>query len=265
MSAKHASLLRGKTALVTGGSSGLGVDFARELAARGCHLVLAARREELLRQHAEAIGGRYGVRVTTVAMDLAAHDAPQALYDRLAGEGITVDVLVNNAGYGLYGPFTQLDWERERTMLELDIITLVHLTKLFARDMVARNFGFMLHVASIGAYQPSPLYASYGAAKAFVLNFGEALSYELRRTNVRSTVIAPGITATEFLKVAGQQPTLYQRAMMMTGERVARIGVEAMLRGRPSVVPGRINALGAFLPRLLPRRAQAALAEATMR
>ncbi|HMQ33374.1 MAG TPA: SDR family oxidoreductase [Chloroflexaceae bacterium] len=265
MSARNENLLRGKTALVTGASSGLGVDFARELAARGCHLVLVARREELLRQHAEEIRAAHGVRVSVVAMDLAAKDAPQALYDRLTAEGVAVDVLVNNAGYGLYGPFTQLDWERERNMLELDIITLVHLSKLFARDMVARNFGFMLHVASIASYQPSPLYASYGAAKSFVLHFGEALSYELRRTNVRSTVVAPGVTATEFLKVSGQEATLYQRLAMMTSEQVARAGIEAMLKGRPSIVTGRFNALAAFTMRLLPRRAQAALAEITMR
>lgn len=264
MSAKG-DLLRGRTALVTGASSGLGVDFARDLAARGANLVLVARREDLLRQHAETIGARHGVKVSVIAMDLATRDAPQALYDRLKAEGTAIDVLVNNAGYGLYGAFTELDWQRERAMLELDIITLVHLSKLFVRDMVARDFGYMLHVASIGAYQPSPLYASYSAAKAFVLSFGEALSYELRRTNVRSTVISPGITATEFLKVSGQSATLYQRIMMMKSEDVARIGIDAMLKGKPSVVPGFINAIGASLPRILPRRAQAALAEFTMR
>jgi hypothetical protein len=257
--------LRGRTALVTGASSGLGVDFARELAARGANLVLVARREDLLRQHTEAIAARYGVKTSLIAMDLATHDAPQALYDRLKTEGTSVDVLVNNAGYGLYGAFSELAWERERAMLELDIITLVHLSKLFVRDMVAHDYGYMLHVASIGAYQPSPLYASYGAAKAFVLNFGEALSYELRRTKVRSTVISPGVTATEFLKVSGQSATLYQRLLMMKSADVARIGIEAMLKGRPSVVPGFLNAVGAFIPRLMPRRAQAALAESTMR
>ncbi|NTU83005.1 MAG: SDR family oxidoreductase [Chloroflexales bacterium] len=265
MSTKDHTLLRGKTALVTGASSGLGVDFARDLASRGCNLILVARREDLLRQHADEIAARYAVKVEVVAMDLAAKDAPQRLYDQLKAAGRAVDVLVNNAGYGLYGSFTQLEWERERAMLEIDIVTLVHMTKLFVRDMVARNFGYVLQVASIGAYQPSPLYASYGAAKAFVLSFGEALSYELRRTNVRCTVISPGVTATEFLKVAGQQATLYQRMLMMDSPTVARIGIEAMLKGKPSVVPGFLNSVGAFLPRLLPRRAQAALAEATMR
>ncbi len=265
MSARNENPLRGRTALVTGASSGLGAAFARELASRGCNLVLVARREDLLRQHAAELGAAHGVAASVVALDLGARDAPQALYDRLAAEGVAVDVLVNNAGFGLYGPFLRIDWERERAMLELDIVALVHLTKLFARDMVARDFGYLLHVASIGAYQPSPLYASYAASKAFVLSFGEALSYELRRTNVRSTVVSPGVTATEFFQVAGQRPTLYQRLTMMSSAQVARAGVEAMLRGKPSVVVGRFNALGAFTMRLMPRRLQAAIAELTMR
>jgi uncharacterized protein len=265
LAVQHTSSLRGRTALVTGASSGLGVDFARELAARGADLVLLARREDLLRQHADAIAARHGVRATIVAMDLAERDAPQRLYDQLKGDGTKVDVLVNNAGYGLYGAFTEIAWERERNMLELDIITLVHMSKLFVQDMVARDFGFLLQVASIGAYQPSPLYASYSAAKSFVLNFGVALNHELRRTKVRSTVISPGITATEFLKVSGQAPSLYQRIMMMQSADVARIGIEAMLKGRSSVVPGIGNKLGVFLPRLLPLRASAAIAEVTMR
>lgn len=252
--------LRGKTALVTGASSGLGVDFARHLAARGCNLILVARRENQLRAVQEEIRQRYSVDVQIIPMDLAAEDAPQILYDQLQAEGKQVDVLINNAGYGLYGQFTEIEWEREKNMLELDIITLMHLTKLFTKDMVARNFGFILLVASIGAYQPSPLYASYSAAKSFVLNFGEALNYELRQTNVRCTVISPGITATEFLKVSGQQASLYQRLAMMKSEDVTRIGIESMLKGKPSVVPGRLNALSVWSNRLMPRRLSAAVA-----
>lgn len=263
--AANSNSLRGRTALVTGASSGLGVDFARELAARGSDLVLLARREDLLRKHADELAARFQVRTQIVAMDLAERDAPQRLFEQLAAAGTQIDVLVNNAGYGLYGAFTELAWERERNMLELDIVTLVHMSKLFVQPMVARKRGFMLHVASIGAYQPSPLYASYSAAKSFVLNFGVALNHELRRTGVHSTVISPGITATEFLKVAGQSATLYQRMMMMQSADVARIGIEAMLKGRSSVVPGIGNKLGALLPRLLPLRASAAVAEVTMR
>ncbi|NJN19658.1 MAG: SDR family oxidoreductase [Oscillochloris sp.] len=257
--------LKGRTALVTGASSGLGVDFARNLAARGANLVLTARREDLLRQHADEITRKYAVSVTIIAMDLGERDAPQRLYDQLKAEGITIDVLINNAGFGLYGRFVELAWERERSMLELDIITLVHLTKLFVKDMVARRFGYVLQVASIGAYQPSPLYASYSAAKAFVLSFGEAVNHELRGTGVHISVLSPGITATEFLKVSGQKPTLYQRIMMMTSERVTKMGIDALLAGKPTLVPGFGNAFSTFLVRLLPRRAITHIAELTMR
>lgn len=256
--------LLGKWALVTGASSGLGVDFAKELAARGCNLILVARREDLLRRQAAAIASEYKVVTETVVLDLTAPDAPQALYDRTRDLGRDVDVLVNNAGYGLFGKFLEIPWERERNMLELDIIAVVALTKLFARDMVARDSGFILLLASIGAYQPSPLYATYSAAKSFVLNFGEALNYELRHTRVRCTVLSPGITATEFLQVSGQEATTYQRLVMMRSADVARIGVEALLKGRPSVVPGRINALSAWSNRLIPRRLSAALASRRM-
>lgn len=249
-------VLRGRTALVTGASSGLGTDFARELAARGCDLILVARREEQLRAVAEEIGGRYGAAVATVPLDLTAPDAPRQLFDRVGRE---VDVLVNNAGYGLYGPFLETPWERERNMLELDIAVPVQLTKLFVPGMVARRFGFVLQLASIGAYQPSPLYASYSAAKSFILNWGEALAWELRETGVRCTVLSPGITATEFLAVSGQRATPYQRLMMMRSRDVARIGIDSMLQGRPSVVPGRLNALTVWSNRLLPRRVATAV------
>ncbi len=251
--------LKGKTALVTGASSGLGVDFAKELAKLGANLILVARREEMLRTVASEITKQFGVTVDVITQDLAEKDAPQRLYDQIKASGKQVDVLVNNAGFGMYGEFVDLAWERERNMLELDIITLVHLTKLFVGDMVARNFGHVLHVASIGAYQPSPLYASYSAAKSFVLNFGEALNYELKDTKVRSTVISPGITATEFLKVSGQQATLYQRMTMMQSPEVARIGIKAMLKGRSSIVPGLLNAVTIWSNRLMPRRMAAAV------
>lgn len=252
--------LRGKTALITGASSGLGADFARDLAVRGCNLVLVARREDLLRALQEEITARHSVAVRTIPIDLTEPEAPQRLYDRVAEAGADVEVLVNCAGYGLYGEFVAIPWERERNMLELDIITLVHLTKLFVRDMVARDSGYILQVSSIGAYQPSPTYATYSAAKSFVLYFGEALNYELRKTNVSCTVLSPGVTATEFLQVAGQRATRYQRLVMMRSRDVVRIGVESMLKRRGSVVPGRLNALMVWSTRLIPRRVAAALA-----
>jgi hypothetical protein len=256
--------LANRVALVTGASSGLGVDFARQLAARGAGLVLVARREDPLRALAADIEKDHGVPAQFIALDLAVPNAPQALYDQLQQRGIQVDVLVNNAGFGIYGEFASVPWEREKAMLDIDIITLTHMTKLFMQDMLKRGSGYILQVASIGAYQPSPTYATYSAAKAYVLMMGEALNYELRHSGVSVTVISPGVTATEFLKVAGQSPSLYQRMMMMDSSSVARIGIESMLRRRPSVVPGVMNNVAAFTTRFMPRRMQAAAANLFM-
>lgn len=256
--------IHGRTALVTGASSGLGADFARDLAARGANLVLVARREELLRQLQQEIVAAHNVKVDTIALDLAAGDAPQRLYDQLQAAGVQIDILVNNAGLGLYGEFLDIPWEREHNMLELDIVTLVHMTKLFAHEMAKRRFGYVLQVASIGAFQPSPTYASYSAAKSFVLSFGEALAYEFRKHNVKVTVISPGVTKTEFLQVAGQEPSMYQRFAMMDSPTVTRQGIEAMLRGQTSVVPGLFNAVTAFSTRFMPRQLAAAIAHRTM-
>jgi len=258
------SVLTGKTALITGASSGLGVDFATILAERGCDLVLVARREDRLRTLAEDLTRKHGVQAHAIGMSLSQLGAAQVLYDRVRALNLTVDVLINNAGFGVYGPFTEIPWEREEEMLRLDIVTLVHLTKLFVRDMVARNFGYVLQVSSIGAYQPSPTYATYSAAKAFVLSFGEALNYELRSTNVKVSVLSPGVTETEFLAVAGQRKSLFQRLSMMQSRPVAEIGIEAMLRGKPSKVAGAMNTLTAWSLRFVPRRLQAAMASAAM-
>jgi short-subunit dehydrogenase len=256
--------LTGKVALVTGASSGLGVDFARQLAARGANLVLVARREQQLSIVAAEIVKTYGVSVQTVVMDLAASGAPQVLFDQLLDQAVHVDVLVNNAGSGIYGDFLAAPWENEKAMLDIDIIALTHMTKLFAQDMLARKSGYILQVASIGAYQPSPTYATYSAAKSYVLMMGEALNYELRNSGVSVTVVSPGVTATEFLQVAGQSTSMYQRLMMMDSPTVARIGIDSLLRRRASVVPGFLNSLVAFSMRFIPRRMQAAIANASM-
>jgi short-subunit dehydrogenase len=257
--------LKTRTALVTGASSGLGVAFARELAARGMNLVLVARRKDRLDALARELRSGASVDVRVEAVDLGSEEARVALASRLEADGVPVDVLVNNAGFGIYGRFADTAWERERDMLELDIVALTHLTKLFVKPMLARGFGRILQVSSIGAYQPSPTYAAYSAAKSYVLSFGEALNYELRGTGVSCTVLSPGVTATEFLEVARQAPTGYQRRAMMQAPEVVRIGLDAMLRGKGSVVPGLMNALGAALAsRFLTRRAAAAIAAKTM-
>ena len=256
--------LKGKTALVTGASSGLGMEFARQLAGLGCDVVLVARREERLREVQREISSTYGVAVDIVVMDLVEAEAPQHLYDYFKDSNRTVDVLVNNAGYGLFGDFATVPWERTQDMLELDIMVLTRLMRLFVADMIARHNGYILNIASIGAYQPAPTYAAYSAAKSYVLYLTEAVHYELRNTGVKCTVLSPGVTRTEFLQVAGQKPTLYQRSIMMESSQVVRIGLKAMLKGRSSVVAGGFNAIFAWTMRFLPRQFQAALSNMAM-
>ena len=252
--------LRGKTALVTGASSGLGAEFARRLAALGCHVIVVARREEALASLKQELEARHGVRVYPLPMDLAVADAPQRLYEQVQAAGLQVDVLVNNAGFGLFSNFAEIPSESERMMLELDIVTVVGLTKLFVHDMVSRRFGFVLNLGSTGSFQPTPTYAAYSAAKSFVLSYSEAVAYELRGTGVKCAALCPGFTRTEFLQVAGQKPTAYMRLTTMEAADVARIGIRAMVRGRSSVVAGWFNALQAGFVSWLPRSWAAALA-----
>jgi hypothetical protein len=261
-------VLHGKIALITGASSGLGADFARQFAARGCNLILVARRAERLRElQAEISAAQRAKRVSIDCrtMDLVEPNAPQQLYDQLRGAGQQVDILVNNAGHGLYGQTWSQPWEQLHNMLELDMVVLTHMTRLFVPDMVTRRSGYILQVASTGAFQPTPTYAAYSAAKSYVLSFGEALHYELRQTGVTCTVLCPGVTRTEFFEVAGQRLTAYQRSTMMDSAAVARIGIEAMLKGRPSVVAGWLNSFFALGVRLLPRQVLAAMAYRLMR
>ncbi len=240
---------------MTGASSGIGIELARELARLGADLVLVARRGDRLRALAEEIGRSFGVRATVEARDLSQPGERRALVEALEARGTAVDVLVNDAGFGMHGAFIDIPWEREREEIEVDVVALVELTKSFAKPMVARGFGRILQVASTVAYQPSPGFAIYGAAKAFVLSFGEALRYELRGTGVTCTVVSPGITQTEFFGVAGQRTSsLYYRTFMMRPADVARVAVRALLRGKRAVVPGRLNALGAWLAAHLSRR-----------
>lgn len=255
----------GKTALITGASSGLGVDFARELAAKGTHLILVARRAEQLEQVQKELRERYDVDIEYRVADLGDPAACEGLHQALSNEGKTVDILINNAGFGLFGDFCDLSWERTNQMLQVDVVALTHLTRLFVNDMVARGDGCIMLISSVGAFQPSPGYAAYAAAKSYVLSLGHALHFELRGTGVTCTTVCPGVTATEFLQVSGQKQTWFHKATMMTSAAVARMAVKRMLAGRPEIVTGIINALSAFSMRFLPRQLQALVAYFAMR
>lgn len=245
--------LKGRTALVTGASSGLGIDFARELAARGADLVLVARRAEALASLATELKARHGVQVRVLPADLGVAEARVKLSEELRGAGVAVDLLVNNAGFGVYGNFADTDWARLEQMLQVDVVALTHLSRLFVDGMVARGYGRILQVASTGSFSPSPTYAAYSAAKSYVLSFGIALNNELGGSGVSCTTVCPGVTETDFLKVSGQRRNWYHRSTMMSSASVARSGVRAMLAGRNFIVTGWINALQAFSTRFMPR------------
>lgn len=256
--------LAGRTALVTGASSGLGVAFARDLAQRGCNLVLVARSEAPMQQLATALRAN-GTVVQVRPTDLADAAAREWLAASLAAEGVTVDVLVNNAGFGVFGAFAATDWSRLEAMLTVDVLALTHLSRLFLPAMRERGFGRVLQVASTAAFQPTPGYAAYAAAKSYVLEFSHALDVELRGSGVRCTVVSPGVTATGFFEVSGQRATWYQRLTRMQAPAVARYGVEAMLAGRAGIITGWVNALMAHSTRLLPRSLSARVAGLLMR
>lgn len=251
-----------KWALITGASSGFGVDFARQLARQGYSLVLVARSEAPMQALAAELAG---VRCHVVAMDLAGEGAAEQLKQQLDAAGITVDMLVNNAGFGVFGEFIGQPIERTRGMLQVNIMALTELTHVFAAGMAERGHGDILLVASNGAYQATPTYAAYCASKAYVLLFGEALHDELAPRGVNVTVVSPGISATNFLQVSGQKATLYQRTVMMTSASVVGIALAALRGKRASVVSGWLNASTAFGNRLLPRSWQRGIAYRLMK
>ncbi|MBV8469322.1 MAG: SDR family oxidoreductase [Burkholderiaceae bacterium] len=254
-----------KWALITGASSGFGVDFAHELAAQQNHLVLVARRTEPMDKLAAELRAQHGIQVRVIGMDLARPGVGAELHDQLRNENIEVQTLVNNAGYGVFGEFLEQPLEKTLNMLQLNMLALTELTHAFGRDMAARGRGNILLIASIGGYQATPTYAAYSASKSYVLLFGEALHEELRKRGVTVTVLSPGITATDFLKVSGQKATLYQRLAMMRSRPVARIGLRALARGRASIVPGLLNSVTAWSNRLIPRLLQRKVAFQLMR
>lgn len=243
-------------ALVTGASSGFGVQFAQLLAQRRANLVLVARRTEPMDALAKELRHRHAVQVVVEGMDLSRTGAAADLKSRLDTRGIPVDVLVNNAGYGLYGAFLDQPLGKITDMLQLNMITVTELTHIFARDMVQRRSGHILLTASLLGYQAVPGFAAYAATKAYVLLLGEALHQELKPHGVSVTALCPGSSETSFGAVAGQKFSFLLRLMTVEPQRVAMAGVEAMLRRRATVVPGFLNKATVFFDRLMPRPMQ---------
>jgi uncharacterized protein len=239
----------GRWALVTGASAGIGTALARELAGRGAKLVLTARRRERLEALKAELTAK-GAETRVVAADLNDPAAPQQIFDATAGSGLAVDILVNNAGLGHYGEFYRIEPEQEYSQVRVNCEAVVRLSRLFVPAMVERRRGWVLVVASTASFQPVPYISTYAATKVFDRFFALGLAEEVARFGVKVTALCPGTTDSEFFEVAGAQR--FRDAGIQSAEEVARLGVDALLRGRRTVIPRLHRRFEAFLVRFLP-------------
>lgn len=243
-----------ETVLITGASSGIGLELARRFAADRSRLVLVALPDDgKLESVAKELRDQFGVEVFVLPKDLSDPAAPQAIFDQLAAEGIEVDVLVNNAGFGALGHVAELSVERQLTMLQVNVMAVTHLTRLFLPKMIERNLGGILNLGSTGSYQPGPNAAVYFASKAYVLSFTEAMAEELAGTRLHITCLTPGPTATGFGSHSGMSNTFLFVHNLMKPAEVARRGHRGFRRGNVIVAPGLINRFLTFLVRIMPR------------
>jgi hypothetical protein len=242
-----------ETVLVTGASSGIGLELARCFAADGCRLILVARKGIALEDLASELRKAHKIQAQVFTADLAQPDTPNRLLGQLQAAGIKVDVLVNNAGFGAQGRFAELPIGRQLDMLQVNITALTHLTGLLLPGMIERRRGGVLNVASTAAFQPGPGMAVYYATKAFVLSFTEALAEELAGTGVTATAVCPGPTTTNFGHAAGGKFKPIARKVSMTAASVARLGHRAYRSGRVVAITGLRNKIPAFAVRLTPR------------
>ena len=245
--------LKGKTALITGASSGFGADFAHILAQKGMNLVITARREEKLNSLKQEIETKYGVKTRVIVMDLAGFEAAEELYSKVCNENIVM--LINNAGYGMYNFFTRQNTVELNKMIQLNVVSAMTLANLFAKDFSAKNFGFILNVASFAAFNPTPFYAVYGATKAFLMNFSNAIRTELLKQGkkVFVTAFCPGFTDTEFVERANQKRSWFLEKTIGKSYPAAEEAIAGLLKNAPSVMPRFINRFAALCLRFLPR------------
>jgi short-subunit dehydrogenase len=254
---------RGKWALVTGASSGIGWALAKELAAGGTHLLLTARRRPRLTKLRGELSSRYGVQIEVLAADLAAPAAPQQIFGFTEERGLTVELLVNNAGVGSYAEFRSSNVEDELNIVQVNCSAVVHLTRLYLPGMVERRSGDILIVSSTAAYQGVPYMATYAASKAFDLLFAEALAREVERYGLRVCALCPGPTTSEFGKVAGVPGEIVVN--VGPADHVARLGLRALAAGEHSVICGFTNWVGVEVQRIAPRRFVTSAAEMLLR
>jgi len=244
-----------ETVLITGASSGIGLELAKCFAADKSNLILVARNTAALETLAAELRRRHAIAVQVITADLSRTESPQRIFDELKGRGAGVDVLVNNAGFGLHGGFAELPLARQLEIIQVNVAALVALTGLFLPGMVQRRRGGILNVASVAGFLPGPNMAVYYASKAFVQSFSEALFEELRGTGVRMTNLCPGATESNFSVIARGHRAREKSAAKMSAAAVAAAGHRSFRAGRSMIVPGAQNKVVAQLTRMLPRSA----------
>lgn len=245
---------KNKTVLITGASMGIGLEFAYVFAKNGFDLYLVARSADKLKALASEIEAKYQVNCHVQALNLTLPNAAEEVFKACKAQHIEIEILVNNAGLGEFGFFAETDWEKEKQILDLNMLTLTHFTKLFLKEMVQRKSGKILNVASTAAFQPGPTMAVYYASKAYVLSFSEAISNELEGSGVTVTCLCPGPTASNFQNTANLGESKLVKGRKLPGSKeVAEYGYQALMQGEVVAIHGFMNAFMAFLTRFTPR------------
>ena len=243
-----------KAALITGASNGIGFEMAKIFAVKDINLVLVARRKDKLDELKRELEAKHKVWVYTIGKDLALPGATKEIFDEVKANSLSIDYLVNNAGFGDFGPFAESDWNKQEQMINLNITTLAHFTRLFLPDMICRGGGKILNVASTASFQPGPMMSVYYATKAFVLSFSEAVNDEVRKNGITITALCPGPTKSGFQGAAAMEGSkLLERIDLATSKEVAEYGYKAMMKGRAVAIHGFKNSIMANSVRFAPR------------
>ena len=243
-----------RTALITGGSKGIGLELAKLHAKNGDDLILVARSEEKLEEIKNDLEEKFGIKVYIIIKDLSVISSSSELYEEIREKKLNVDYLINNAGFGNFGEFSETNWEKELSMINLNITALTHLTKLFLKDMLLKGSGKIMNVASTAAFQPGPRMAVYYASKAYVLHFTEAIAQEAGGTNISVTAFCPGATDTEFQEISKMKKTKLVSMIDLEDARpVAEYGYKSMMEGKKIAVPGILHKISSKAYRFLPR------------
>ncbi|MFC1562805.1 SDR family NAD(P)-dependent oxidoreductase [candidate division KSB1 bacterium] len=245
---------KGKNVLITGASMGLGYEFVKLFAMDGANLIITARSKSKLLEIKEEIEKKYNADVIVLEKDLIKKEAPEEIFNQLSENNIPVNVLVNNAGFGYYGDFSETDLDRQIDMIRLNVLSLVQLTGLFLPAMIEKGYGKIINVGSIAGFQGIPTHGIYSATKAFVMVFSESIADELEDKGIIVTCLCPGPTKTNFFKTAAIERTKISKFGLMKADKVAKIGYDALKKNKRIVISGTKNRIGIFIERFLSRK-----------